>query len=84
MLEKVKGPVLGKLRTIKLLEAGLQLIMKLFVSIRNKGNIESDERISKSNYGSRLGCSIEDAILEKRLVFDNSIVTESHNIHAMT
>ena len=54
------------------------------MSIRNKGNIKSDERVSKSNYGSRPGHSIEDAILEKRLVFDNIIVTGSHNIHAMT
>ena len=83
MIEKGKGPVLGKLRTIQLTEADLKLIMMMFVNIRNKGNIESDERVSKSIYGSRPGYSLEDDILEKRLVFDNSIVTGSHNIYAM-
>ena len=58
--------------------------MRLFVNIRIKGNIESDERILKSNYGSRPGYSIEDSILEKRLVFANSIVTGSHNVYRMT
>ena len=65
-------------------EADFQLIMRMFVNIRNKVNIESDERVSKRNYGSRPGCSIEDAILEKTLIFDNSLVTGNHNIYAMT
>ena len=84
MIEKEKMPVLGKLRTIQLAEADIQLIMRLFVNIRNNVHIDSYERVSKSNYGSRPVHSIEDAILEKRLVFDNRIVTGSHNIHAMT
>ena len=75
--------MLGKLRTIQLVKADLQLIKSFFVNIRNKGNRESDEIVSKSNYGPRPGYSIEYAILEKRLVFDNRIVTESHNICAI-
>jgi len=65
MIEKGKGPVLGKLRTIQLIEADLQLLMRIFINDQNKGSIETDERISKSNYGSRPGYSIQDAILEK-------------------
>ena len=58
--------------------------MRIFLNIRNKGNIESDERVSKINYGSRLGCSTEDAILEKILVFNNIIVTGNHMIYVRT
>ena len=84
MIAKGKGPVLGKLRTIQLIEADLQLLMRIFVNTRNKGSIEADEIILKSNYGSRPGYSIEDAILEKRLVFDKSLVTGRHNIYTLT
>ena len=63
MIEKGKGPVLGNLRTMQLTEANVQLTMSIFVNIRNKEIIETDERVSKRNYGSSLGCSIEDSIL---------------------
>ena len=67
MIEKRKIPVLGKLPTIQLIEDDLQLTMRMFVNIRNKRNIEIDERVSKINYGSSLGNSIEDSILEKKI-----------------
>ena len=63
MIEKLKGPALGKLHTIQLIEADMQLIMRILVNIRNKLDIESDDRVSKSKYGSRPGYSIEDDIL---------------------
>ena len=63
MIEKGKGPILRKHRTIQLIEADLQLIMMIVVNIRNKGNIEVDDKSSKSNYGSRPGHSIGDAML---------------------
>ena len=84
MIEKEKGPMLGKLRIIQLIEADLQLLMRIFVNTRNKGSIEADERISKSNYGSRPGYSIQDAILEKILVFDISLVAGRHNVYVLT
>ena len=56
----------------------------MFVNIRHKVNIESDERVFKSNYGSRREHLIGDAILEKILVFDNNLVTENHDIYAMS
>ena len=58
--------------------------MRMFINIRNKGNMEAYQRVSKRNYGSRLGYSIEDTILEKRLVFDNSLATGIHIFHAIT
>ena len=65
IIEKGKGLVLGKLRTIQLIEADLQLVMRILVNNRNKHRIERDSRISKSNYGSMPRYSIDDAILEK-------------------
>ena len=69
---------------IQLIEADLQLLMRISVSARNKGRIEVDEIISKRNYRSRSGYYMQDKILEKRLVFDNSLVTGRHNIYALT
>ena len=53
ILEKGKGPVLGKLRTIQLIEADLQLLMRIYIGERNKEVIENDQHLSKFNYGSR-------------------------------
>ena len=58
--------------------------MRIFLNIRNKGNIESDDKVSKSNCRSRAWYSTEDEILEKRLVFDNSLLVGKHTIYAMT
>ena len=54
--------------------------MRILVNIRNKFKIETDYWIVKSNYRSRLDYSINDIILEKRLVFDNSMIIGEHNI----
>ena len=84
MIEKGKGRVLGKLRKIQLIEADLQITMRIVINVRDKWNLESDDRVFNINYGSRPGCSIEDAILEKRLVFDNSLVIVNHTTYEMT
>ena len=73
ILEKGKGPFLGKLRTIQLIEADLQLMMRIFIGACNDENVAKDKRLSKYNYGSRRNYSIDTAILEKRLMYDNSI-----------
>ena len=83
MIEKGKGLVLGKLCTIQLIEADLQLIMSIVANIRNKGNIESDDRVSKRKYRSSPENSIEDSTLEKSLVFGNIPVTGKYEIYAM-
>ena len=81
ILEKGKGPIIGKLRTIQLYEADLQLLMRIFIGGRNDDSIERDERISKFNYGSRKAYSIEEALLEKRLMYDTSIRDSQTMIH---
>ena len=53
MLDKGKGPVLGKLRIIELIEGDLQLIIRLHAGLRNNRNIEKDSRLSKFNFWSR-------------------------------
>ena len=52
ILEKGKGPILGKLRTIQLIEADLQLIIRIYIGGRNDDQIATDQRLSKFNYGS--------------------------------
>ena len=49
--------------------------MRVFVNEKMIGLIEKDEIISKGNCGSRKGHSIDDLILEKRVLHDCSIKT---------
>lgn len=72
ILGKGKGMIIGKLRTMTLIEADLQCIMRMHLDHDDEEKIESDDRFSKSNCGSRNNHSIETTILEKRLTFDNS------------
>ena len=51
---------------------------------RNKHQIKKDPRISKSNFGSRPEYSIEIAILQKRIIYDNSKLTNQITVHNMT
>lgn len=84
ILGKGKGMIIGKLRTITLIEADLQNIMRIYLDDEIEEKIESDERFSKSNYGSRKNYSIETAILEKRLTFDNSLLSGKSTIYHLT
>ena len=43
---KSKRPILGKLRTMQLIEANLQLIIRIFIGGQNDKNVEKDERLS--------------------------------------
>ena len=64
-IEKGKGPIIGKLYTIQLIEADLQLLMRLYLSLISEKNIEKDLRIFKVNYSSWKNYSIKSVILEK-------------------
>ena len=84
MLGKGKGWVIGKLRIVTLIEADLQCAIRLFLGGEDKELIEDDHRFSKANYGSRKNYSIDSAILEKRLVIDNSILSGKLTIYHLT
>jgi len=43
--------------------------MRIFIRDRNDSNLEADTRISKFNYGSCKNYSIENVIVEKRLMY---------------
>ena len=73
ILEKEKALILRKLRTMQLIEADLQLIIRNFIGGRNNKNIAAGKRLSKYNCGSRKYYSIDTAILEKRLMRDATI-----------
>jgi len=76
--------VLGKLRTIQLIEADFQLLMRIFLKVRNKGQIERDYRLSKFNFGSRLTYVIDKALLEKRLLFNSAVRNQKQTINTIT
>ena len=84
MIGKGKGMVLGKLWIITLIEADLQFIMRIYLGDEDQELIENDNRFSKANYGSRRNYSIETALLEKRLIFDNSMISGKETIYAIT
>ena len=75
MLGKGKGMIIGKLRAIILIEADLQNIMRMHLEDSEEEMIKSDDRSSKSNCSSRTNYSIETAMLEKRLTFDQNLLS---------
>ena len=84
VIEKGKELILGKLRIIQLIEADLQLLMRIFMGSRNEGLIKKDHRISKSNFGLRKHYSIKIAILKKRLLYDTSMISRETTVHNLT
>ena len=81
---KGKGSVLGKLRYLQLIKGDLQLMMRIYLLAKEEKIIKKDKRFSKANYGSRKNFSIELAILEKRLILDNSLLITEHMIYTLT
>ena len=48
-IEKVKGSKTNKLRVIQIIEADLQLLMRIFLGLRMSEHYENDKRTSKHN-----------------------------------
>ena len=76
--------MLGKLRNLQLIEGDLQIMIRMFLYSEEEEIIEKDPRFSKANYSSRKNYSIETAILEKRLIFDNSMINIENTIYTFT
>ena len=55
--------------------------MTIFVNERMVGAIKTDEILSKRNYRSTKGCSIDDLILENALLHDCSINNVEQKVH---
>ena len=72
------------MRILEMIEADLQLVMRTFLGARMNEKVELDNRVSKCNYGSRKGCSIENSLSEKILTFDHAKKTEELNVHDMS
>ena len=60
------------------------MIMRICINNRIRGKIEADPRISKANYRSRANYSIENTLLEKRIIYDHSSLSYKHTMHNMT
>ena len=63
-----------------MIEVDLQLVTQMLLGSRMNERIETDVRMSKHNYGSINGCSIENALLEKRLMMDHGKKSGEVNI----
>ena len=58
--------------------------MRIFFSLRNDGSIETDQRISKFNFGSRKGYCTENAILEKQLLYEANLCNRFQTVHTLS
>ena len=65
-LEKGKGPVLRKLRFIMLIEADMQVGLRIALGSEEEELIKKDKRFSSANNGSRQNYLVESVVLEKR------------------
>ena len=83
-LEKGKGLVLGKLQFITLIEGDLQINMRIHLVSNKEELIENNNCFSKANYSSRKNYYIETVILQKRLIFDNSLIKMKPSIYNFT
>ena len=59
-------------------------MIRMFLSTDEEELIEKDLRFSKANYGSRKNYSIETVILEKRIIFNHSILNMQNTIYTFT
>ena len=57
--------------------------MRMLSGVGVEENYENDKRVSKSNCGSRKGCSIESELLEKMLMLDLAKTAGESFVHAM-
>ena len=71
-IEKGKLLAQGKNKSSQFIEVDLQLMMRMFLVAEVEEIIEQDSKFSKVNYRLRENCSIETAILEKRIMLDYS------------
>ena len=58
--------------------------MRIFLKVQNKGQIERDYRLSKFNFGSRPTYTINEVLLEKRLLFDSTVRNQKQTINTIT
>ena len=53
MIEKGNGNKINEIRVMQIIEADLQLIMRIFLRNTIEGRYENNKRLSKHNHGSR-------------------------------
>ena len=71
---------MGNLSNIRLIEAYIQLIMRIYLNMHNIDKIDSNSRLSKYNFSSRKNYSIKTALLEKYLLHNNSKYNKNKQI----
>ena len=75
-MKKGKGPRLGKMRIIEMIEASARLEMRVFLGRRTSSKAEKDKILPNYDCGLRKRRSTEAMMLEKILIFDCAKKTE--------
>ena len=58
--------------------------MRIFIEMRYQNEMEHNNRFLRHNYGSRKSYSIDEVILERRLIYNISRITMEPIIHVIT
>ena len=58
--------------------------MRIHLNTNLEELIEKDSQFSTANFGLRKNCTIETAILKKRLIYDNSLIEMKKTIYNFT
>ena len=74
MLSKGKEIILGKLRIMTLIGAGVQNTIRMCLNNRDEKITEKEKIFSKANCQTRKNFLIESEILQKSFPFDNSLL----------
>ena len=84
MLGKGKEITLGELQIITIIEVGMQNTVWIYLNDRKEELIETDGRFSKANCGFRKNYSTETDMLEKKLIFNSSLLTTKLNTYTLS
>ena len=67
IIEKGKGPILGKLRIMQLIDADIQILIRICIGKQNDNSIENNGKFSKYN------CSLRKRILHRNCIIIKEI-----------
>ena len=54
------------------------------MGLRNQNIMEGDNRLSEFNFRSRQNYSINEVLIEKRLIYDSSMIIEEKSVYIVT
>ena len=81
MLEKIEGyPLVTKLRIIQIIEAYLNLYLKVKIGRQFTSNMELNRQFDEDMHGGRRNKSTQEAIIALKLLMDYSVIKQENII----